>query len=74
VDKAPDKAQSAISIQRDGARSAIGMEHSSLDLWKLEKRKIDRGTEGVQEEQTKCKKGYLHSKGKETEGMCKRFK
>jgi len=30
--------------------------------------------EGVQEEYTKCKKGYLHSKGKEIEGLCKHFK
>jgi len=40
--------------------------------WK--KRKIDRGVEGEKEEWTKCKEGYFLSKGKETEGMCKRFK
>jgi len=38
------------------------------------KRKIDRGVGGVQEELTKCKKGYFISKGKETEGICKRSK
>jgi len=36
----------------------------------LEKRKIDRGTEGVQEELTKCKEGYFLSKRRETERMC----
>jgi len=40
--------------------------------WK--KRKIVRGVEGVQEEQTKRKEGYFLSKGKEAEGMYKRFK
>ena len=35
--------------------------------WK--KRKIDRGMEGVQEEQTKRQKGYFLRKVKETEGM-----
>jgi len=38
------------------------------------KRKIDTGMEAVQEEYTKCKEGYILSKGKETEGICKRFK
>jgi len=31
---------------------------------KLEERKLDRGMEGVQEEQTKCKEGYFLSKEK----------
>jgi len=38
---------------------------------KLEKRKIDRGVEGAQEEQTKCKESCFLNEGKETEGMCK---
>jgi len=32
-------------------------------MWKLDKRKVDRGT-GVQEELTECKEGYFLSIGK----------
>jgi len=36
----------------------------------LEKRKLDRGMEGVRRVD-KCKEGYFLNKGKETAGMCK---
>jgi len=48
---------------------AVSEKKKKYGKWK--KRKINRGMEGVQKEQTKCKEGYFLRKGKETEGMCK---
>ena len=57
-----------------GMRKLLKQKGKRRKSMENENGKIDRGMEGVQEEYSKCKEDYFLSNGKETEGMCKRFK